>query len=96
MVRFSFLCIFLVDNCLSFCLFFLLAIVLSVLRLKVDLYFGCDSDATSNKICNKVLVLLIKLLRWRSDTIAKSLFFCCVATIAFSSYCLVILIILIL
>jgi hypothetical protein len=34
----------------------------------------------------------MQLLRWRSDTIAKSLLFCCVATIVFSSYCLVILI----
>jgi hypothetical protein len=35
----------------------------------------------------------IQLLRWRSDTIAKSLLFCRVATIVFSSCCLVILII---
>jgi hypothetical protein len=35
----------------------------------------------------------ITLLRWRSDTIAKSLLFCRVATIVFSSCCLVILII---
>jgi hypothetical protein len=34
----------------------------------------------------------MKLLRWRSDTIAKSLLFCRVATIVFSSCCLVILI----
>ena len=32
------------------------------------------------------------LLRWRNDTIAKSLLFCRVATIVFSSCCLVILI----
>ena len=32
------------------------------------------------------------LLRWRNDTIAKSLLFCRVATIVFSSGCLVILI----
>jgi hypothetical protein len=36
----------------------------------------------------------IKLLRWRSDTIAKSLLFCRVATIVYSSCCLMILIIL--
>jgi hypothetical protein len=34
----------------------------------------------------------MKLLRWRSDTIAKSLFFGRVAAIVFSSCCLVILI----
>ena len=34
----------------------------------------------------------MKLLRWRSDTIVKSLLFCRVATIVFSSCCLVILI----
>ena len=49
---------------------------------KVDLYSRCASDATSNT-----------MLRWRSDTIAKSLLFCRVATIVFSSGCLVILII---
>jgi hypothetical protein len=38
-------------------------------RATVDLYSGCDSDATSNK------------LRCRSDTIPKSLPFCRVATI---------------
>ena len=34
----------------------------------------------------------MKLLRWRSDTVVKSLLFCRVATIVFSSCCLVILI----
>jgi hypothetical protein len=48
---------------------------------KVDLYSGCDSDATSNEI-----------VAMKSDAIAKSLLFCRVATIVFSSCYLVILI----
>jgi hypothetical protein len=48
---------------------------------KVDLYSGCDSDATSNEI-----------VAMKSDAIAKSLLFCRVATIVFSSSYLVILI----
>jgi type VI protein secretion system component VasF len=50
--------------------------------LKVDLYSGCDSDATSNTI-----------VAMEKHTIAKSLLFRRVATIVFSSCCLVILII---
>jgi hypothetical protein len=34
----------------------------------------------------------MKLLRWRSNTVAESLHFCCAATIVFSSCCLLILI----
>jgi len=44
----------------------------------VDLYYGCDSDATSNKI-----VVMEK------QCYCEIIVFCCVATIVFSSCCLV-------